>query len=154
MHARDLRRGRDALTISVLQAVVARRRGHPDASARLAEAMRLAELAGIARLLEDTHPLAVEMGAALAPERGDAPVAAPAPRPAAPADAPRSQLLTPKETLVLKQMSVGHANKVIARALAISDETVKWHVKNVLLKLSAGNRTAAVDRARLLGLLD
>ena len=31
--------------------------------------------------------------------------------------------------------------------------TVKWHVKNLFLKLSAGTRKHAVDRARLLGLV-
>lgn len=47
----------------------------------------------------------------------------------------------------------GMSNKLIARALEISDETVKWHLKNLFTKLSAGNRKHAVDRARLLGLV-
>jgi len=37
--------------------------------------------------------------------------------------------------------------------LDISDETVKWHLKNLFSKLSAGTRKHAVDRARLLGLI-
>ena len=49
---------------------------------------------------------------------------------------------------------MGRPNKLIARTLEISDETVKWHMKNLFLKLSAGSRSHAVDRARLLGLLD
>ncbi len=35
----------------------------------------------------------------------------------------------------------------------ISEETVKWHIKNLFAKLNAGTRKHAVDRARLLGLL-
>ena len=69
-------------------------------------------------------------------------------------DVSRSQFLTPKETQILKLLSIGRPNKLIARTLAISDETVKWHMKNLFLKLSAGSRSHAVDRARLLGLLD
>jgi len=61
--------------------------------------------------------------------------------------------LTPKESEVLALLDKGMSNKLIARAMDISDETVKWHVKNLFLKLSAGTRKHAVDRARLLGLV-
>ena len=44
-------------------------------------------------------------------------------------------------------------NKEIARAMGLSDETVKWHLSHVFSKLSAGNRKQAVSRGRLLGLL-
>jgi LuxR family maltose regulon positive regulatory protein len=44
-------------------------------------------------------------------------------------------------------------NKRIARAMEISEETVKWHVKNLFFKLDANTRQHAVRRARLLGLL-
>ena len=45
------------------------------------------------------------------------------------------------------------SKKLIARALEISNETVKWHVSNLFTKLDAGTRQHAVGRARLLGLL-
>ena len=45
------------------------------------------------------------------------------------------------------------ANKEIARAMDIGEQTVKWHLKNVFSKLNAASRRHAVDRARLLGLL-
>ena len=48
---------------------------------------------------------------------------------------------------------MGLSNKLIARSLDISEETVKWHLKNLFSKLNAGARKHAVDRARLLGLL-
>jgi LuxR family maltose regulon positive regulatory protein len=54
---------------------------------------------------------------------------------------------------VLALLDGGMSNKLIARAMSVSDETVKWHLKNLFSKLSAGTRKHAVDRARLLGLL-
>ena len=45
------------------------------------------------------------------------------------------------------------ANKEIAIALDIGLETVKWHLKNLFVKLDAGDRRQLVSRARLLGLL-
>jgi LuxR family maltose regulon positive regulatory protein len=62
-------------------------------------------------------------------------------------------LLTPKEAHVLGLLSQGMSNKLIARAMEISEETVKWHLKNLFAKLSAGTRKHAVGRARLLGLI-
>ena len=62
-------------------------------------------------------------------------------------------MLTPKEAHILSLLATGLSNKLIARAMEISDETVKWHLKNLFAKLSAGSRKHAVGRARLLGLL-
>jgi LuxR family maltose regulon positive regulatory protein len=62
-------------------------------------------------------------------------------------------LLTPKEAEILSLLAQGKANKEIARAMDIGEQTVKWHLKNVFFKLNAANRKHAVDRARLLGLL-
>jgi LuxR family maltose regulon positive regulatory protein len=74
--------------------------------------------------------------------------------PAASRPAPaRSGPLTPKEAEILRLLENGMSNKLIARALEISDETVKWHLKNLFSKLSAGTRKHVVDRARLLGLI-
>ncbi len=148
--AAQLNRGRDALTVKVLRAVIARQRGSADALPLLQEVLELAEIAGYARLLIDTHPLAVEMAAELhPPSSGQTPPPAPTPIRAVP---PRHGLLTSKEAQILALIDKGMSNKEIARTLDISGETVKWHLKNLFLKLSAGNRKHAVDRARLLGL--
>ena len=64
-----------------------------------------------------------------------------------------SGLLTPKEAHILSLLAAGMANKEIARAMDIGEQTVKWHLKNVFSKLNAASRRHAVDRARLLGLL-
>ena len=65
----------------------------------------------------------------------------------------RNGVLTSKETEVLGLLARGLSNKAIARILDVSGETVKWHLKNLFQKLSATTRKHAVDRARLLGLL-
>ena len=53
--------------------------------------------------------------------------------------------LTPRETEVLKLISEGNSNKEIGRRLFIAEETVKNHVKNILGKLGANDRTQAVS---------
>ena len=61
--------------------------------------------------------------------------------------------LTPRELQVLQRMAEGQSNKAIARALGISEHTVKFHVNAILGKLSAESRTEAVVRATRLGLI-
>jgi DNA-binding NarL/FixJ family response regulator len=51
--------------------------------------------------------------------------------------------LTPRETQVLRLVAMGLANKEIADSLAISVETVKEHVQNLLRKLALTDRTQA-----------
>jgi DNA-binding CsgD family transcriptional regulator len=58
-----------------------------------------------------------------------------------------SDPLSVRERDVLAMISQGLSNKRIARALAISPETVKSHVKHIFLKLEVGTRTEAVFRA-------
>jgi LuxR family maltose regulon positive regulatory protein len=156
-----LHRGHDDLTVKMLRAVARWLRHRPDALPLLMEAARLADLGGKVRGLADIHPLVRQMWASLAAhpvpaddtgadaiDEGDASSSGARP------DAERSHLLTPKETQVLRLLGAGRPNKLIARSLAISEETVKWHMKNLFLKLSASSRSHAVDRARLLGLMD
>ncbi len=52
--------------------------------------------------------------------------------------------LTMREIDVLRLIAAGNANKQIALQLAITEETVKGHVKNILSKLRANDRTHAV----------
>jgi DNA-binding NarL/FixJ family response regulator len=52
--------------------------------------------------------------------------------------------ITGRELDVLRGMSRGRANKTIADELHISEYTVKNHVKNILSKLGANDRTDAV----------
>ena len=66
---------------------------------------------------------------------------APAPRPAAALAAFR---LTPRQTDVLALLLQGKPNKLIARDLNLSVETVKDHVAAVLRTLNVSSRTQAV----------
>jgi DNA-binding NarL/FixJ family response regulator len=62
--------------------------------------------------------------------------------------------LSPREIEVLRQVAGGHANKIVADHLYISEDTVKGHMKNVLAKLQASDRTHAVMIALKRGFLD
>jgi DNA-binding NarL/FixJ family response regulator len=52
--------------------------------------------------------------------------------------------LTPREIDVLRLVAEGNANKLIAVQLSLSEETVKSHVRSILAKLGANDRTHAV----------
>lgn len=54
-------------------------------------------------------------------------------------------VLTPREIEVLRLVAGGNANKEIAAQLALTEETVKAHVRNILGKLAANDRTHAVS---------
>jgi two-component system, NarL family, response regulator len=64
-------------------------------------------------------------------------------------------LLTPREVDVLRLVADGKANKEIAAHLSLTEETVKSHIRNILGKLGANDRTHAVAiglRRGILGL--
>jgi len=61
--------------------------------------------------------------------------------------------LSARECEVLEMLAAGHANKVIARQLDISPNTVKTHVARVFEKLAVASRTQAVQKARTLDIL-
>ncbi len=61
--------------------------------------------------------------------------------------------LTKRELEVLELLSRGYSNKETAALLFLSSETVKSHVRQILAKLRARNRTHAVSIAHRLGLL-
>jgi DNA-binding CsgD family transcriptional regulator len=59
--------------------------------------------------------------------------------------------LTPRELDVLALIAEGASNKVIARRLAISVHTVKFHIASLLDKLDAQGRAEAVAQAARFG---
>lgn len=61
--------------------------------------------------------------------------------------------LSDREVEVLRAAASGKSNKIIAADLSISEATVKAHMKNILLKLGASDRTHAVGIATARGYL-
>jgi DNA-binding NarL/FixJ family response regulator len=61
--------------------------------------------------------------------------------------------LTEREIDVLRHVAGGNRNRDIAERLAISEETVKVHVKHIMEKLGASDRTAAVSIAVRRGII-
>ena len=62
--------------------------------------------------------------------------------------------LTVREVEVLRRVAAGKSNKLIAAELDISEGTVKTHMKSILPKLDASDRTHAVMIALKRGILD
>lgn len=63
------------------------------------------------------------------------------------------ELLTDRELDVLRHLSGGNRNRDIAQRLNISEETVKVHIKHIMEKLGASDRTQAVTIAVRRGII-
>jgi DNA-binding NarL/FixJ family response regulator len=64
------------------------------------------------------------------------------------------EVLTNREVDVLRQIAGGNRNKDIAERLFISEETVKVHIKHIMEKLGANDRTQAVAIAVRRGIIE
>jgi len=62
--------------------------------------------------------------------------------------------LTPREIQVLRMIACGNANKEIGARLSLTEETVKAHVRSILGKLGANDRTHAVAIGLKRGIID
>ena len=62
--------------------------------------------------------------------------------------------LSERELEILRLIARGYTNKVISEQLNLSNNTIKYHNKNILQKLNAHNRTEAVITAIRKGLID
>jgi len=62
--------------------------------------------------------------------------------------------LTLREIEVLREVAAGNANKMVAQLLHISEETVKAHMRSILSKLGANDRTHAVTIAVKRGIIE
>jgi DNA-binding NarL/FixJ family response regulator len=60
--------------------------------------------------------------------------------------------LTEREAELLRLLAEGLSNKSIAQKLSLSENTVKYHLKNILQKLGVHNRTEAATQAIRMGL--
>ena len=66
----------------------------------------------------------------------------------------KDDALTEREIEVLSQVAAGASNKIVADRLSISEDTVRSHMKNILSKLDANDRTHAVTIALKRGIID
>ena len=121
--------------------------GPPDARARLrARVPDSIEIVGEAASITASHALQRDLAvdAVLTPTAG---------LPTQDDDELVDEPLTTRELEVLALMAEGLSNKRIAARLAISDQTVKFHVASIGGKLNALNRTDAVRRGLRRGLI-
>ena len=70
------------------------------------------------------------------------------------ADHVMGDALTNREIEVLRQVAIGTSNKIIGARLNVSEATVKGHMKSILAKLGANDRTHAVTIAIKRGFID
>jgi DNA-binding NarL/FixJ family response regulator len=66
---------------------------------------------------------------------------------------PQRAMLSERELEVLRLVADGKPNREIALALSVSDNTVKFHLKNIMQKLNVANRAEAVMEATQMGIL-
>lgn len=64
-----------------------------------------------------------------------------------------NDLLSSRESEVLRELANGLTNREIAARLFVSENTIKTHVNNIYAKLGVNRRTQAVVRARDLKLI-
>jgi DNA-binding NarL/FixJ family response regulator len=64
------------------------------------------------------------------------------------------EVVTPREVSVLKLIAAGNRNRDIAEQLCISEDTVKGHIKHIMEKLEARDRTHAVAIALQRGIIE
>ena len=62
--------------------------------------------------------------------------------------------LSDREIEVLRRVATGTSNKIIASQMSVSEATVKGHMKSILSKLGANDRTHAVTIALKRGFID
>jgi DNA-binding NarL/FixJ family response regulator len=67
-----------------------------------------------------------------------------------PREAPMATRLTSRQMTVLTHLRQGKSNKIIAHDLGMTESTVKVHVRNIMRKMGATNRTQAVYKAQQL----
>jgi DNA-binding NarL/FixJ family response regulator len=75
------------------------------------------------------------------------------PRPTEHPDTASGEILSPRESQILRLVAEGLANREIAEQLFLSRYTVECHIKHIYRKLAVSSRTRAVHAARSRGLL-
>jgi LuxR family maltose regulon positive regulatory protein len=145
--ATELKRGVEVIESRLLRSEILRKSGSDEARAIWSETLSLAQAMGIHRMeqiginhktQETTQPNNQHLVS---------------PQTAVASSSKVSPLLTSKELEVLTFLSKNMSNKEIARAMDIGEETIKWHMKNLVSKLNAAGRKHAIVRAKQLGII-
>ncbi len=164
--ARATQRGWRALKLSVLRACALGALGDaPAAHAALAAALAEGSRHGFVRSFADEGaPVLGPIAAWLAPgaalpagvprEYAQQVLAAGALPPAAPAAVEVDEGFSARERALLQALAQGQQNREIASRQGLSENTVKWYLKRLYLKLDARNRAQAIAQARRLRLID
>jgi LuxR family maltose regulon positive regulatory protein len=159
----ELRSNRRVIELHILRALAFQAKGNiARALAALEQAVSLAEPGGYVRIFADEGlPLARLIYEAVA--RGISPeytgrllAAFPALESAPTSHQLSEEMVEPlseRELEVLRLVAEGLSNREIAQQLFISLRTVKWHTSNIYGKLGVKNRTQAIAKARVLGIL-
>ena len=63
------------------------------------------------------------------------------------------RMFSSREEEVLQGLAQGRSNKEIARELDVTDNTIKFHLRNIYRKLGVKKRVPAVEKAREIGIL-
>ena len=141
--ASQINLGREVIELQLLRSEVLARLGDPAVDQVCNEALSLAEVSGQFRL-----------AAAYGGPQEKPPLRAAQPPKVEVVDAGAGgAILTIKEREILKLLALNLSNKEIAIALDLSEQTVKWHLKNLFQKLDGANRKHTVARARMFGLI-
>ncbi|MNM92368.1 HTH-type transcriptional regulator MalT [compost metagenome] len=162
----ESKRWRRVASLRMLLAITEQGRGNDEAAhAQMIEALRLGHQLGLLRSLLSVSHRVPKMLARLLEETSLDPVlefyiqrllaaSAQAKQEAGThaAAGPVIGTLSDRESEVLALLAHAMPNKKIARALGVSPETVKWHLKNIYGKLGVTGRDEAIARMRDLGL--
>jgi DNA-binding CsgD family transcriptional regulator len=112
-----------------------------------------ADAPNMGRLDRQVQALAGQLRIEIMPHWGaDVFVTLPLDLPARPAGDIAGWDLAARELEVLQHLVAGHRNRTIALTLGISENTVKFHVRNLFRKLDVGSRTEAIALAHSHGL--
>ena len=147
--------GRTAIDLALVQARTAVLAGHrPAAVEHVRRALDLGRDDGHVQRFRTEGPDVLAIVADLARRDPFAATIAGGARSAAPEPAAPGQPLTARELAVLRRLSGTGTNVEVARALYISPNTLKSHLRTLYRKLGASSRREAVTTARHRGLLD
>lgn len=146
----SIKRGPESIQAKAVRAKVLKRLNYADANSAMQEVVSLAQASGMVRFIQELQNSTQD--ATL--QSSDKSTATPKPTfTAQESEIAGTALLTGKERQVLLGLVRNLSNKEIAIASSVSEQTIKWHMKNLFSKLNAANRKHAVARAQLLGLI-